>query len=280
MIDLDVIARDAARLDPLPTSVARLASLIGAGDPPFDEIIELVQFDQAMTASLLRTANSSWSASRSEVATVKDAVIRLGSGPVLSLAIAAHVQVQMALAVPELGLGEQDLWNHSLAAMLAAEILGRAATHRPPPETATAALLHDVGKLIMARHLEAADRDCLAAAEAAGQTRMHAEREVLGVTHAELGGLIAQSWGLPETLARGIRLHHEPDPRDGGIACAVHLADLVAKTAGTGAGIEDPGPRFDFAVSQLGLTAAGVEETCRLVQARLVEVRDRLGEAL
>jgi HD-like signal output (HDOD) protein len=280
MIDLDVLARDAARLDPMPASVVRLASLVGAGDPPFDEIIELVQFDQAMTASLLRTANSSWSASRSEVATVKDAVIRLGAGPVLSLAIAAHVQVQMTRAVPELGLGEQDLWNHSVAAMLAAEMLGRAAPHRPPAETATAALLHDVGKLIMARHLDAADRDALVVAEAAGRTRMQAERDVLGVTHAELGGLIAQSWGLPETLARGIRLHHEPDPRDGAIACAVHLADLVAKAVASD-GAEAPGPRVDFALSQLGLTKAALAETTRLVRERLVEVQNRLpGAAL
>lgn len=276
MIDLDVLARDAARLDPLPTSVARLTSLIGAGDPPFDEIIELVRFDQAMTASLLRTANSSWSASRSEVATVKDAVIRLGAGPVLSLVIAAHVQAQMTRAVPELGLGEHDLWDHSVAAMLAAEMLGRAATHRPPPETATAALLHDVGKLIMARHLDPPLLAALAASETAGHSRMQAERDVLGVTHAELGGLIAQSWGLPETLARGIRLHHEPDPRDGAIACAVHLADLIATAVAAGAGVDDAGLRFDFALGQLGLTPAAVEETGRLVAERLVEVQDRL----
>jgi HD-like signal output (HDOD) protein len=106
---------------------------------------------------------------------------------------------------------------------------------------------------------------------------MDAEREILGVTHAELGGLIAQSWGLPETLARGIRLHHEPDPRDGGIACAVHLADLVAKTAATGA-VEDPGPRFDLALRHLGLTAAALDETCRLVHERLAEVQNRLGK--
>jgi putative nucleotidyltransferase with HDIG domain len=275
VIDLDVLARDAARLEPLPVSVTRLATLVCDGEPALAQIVELVEYDQALTATLLRTANSSWSASRTEITTVKDAVVRLGAGPVLSLALAANVRARMGGAIPEYGLGEQDLWSHSVAASLAAELLTRVAQHRPPPETATAALLHDLGKLIIARYLDAELLEQLQAAQATGRTRMQAEIEVLGVNHAELGALIAQSWALPESLVRGIRLHHAPDSKDGAIACAVHLADVAAKTVGAGL---DDNPDVDTyvrAMGELGVTPEGFDETCRLVNARFDEVRAR-----
>ena len=113
--------------------------------------MEIVQFDEALTASLLRSANSSWSASRSEITTVRDAVIRLGASPVLALTLGMNGSGAISGdALPKYGLSEGELWRHSVAASLAAELLTQLAAHRPPPETATAALLHDVGKLVMA----------------------------------------------------------------------------------------------------------------------------------
>src|SRR5437870_5476519 len=97
VIDLDSHAQAASCLDPLPTSVTRLAAMV-CGDVPVDllEVVDVVQFDQAMTATLLRAANSSWSASRSQITTVKYAVIRLGATTVFSLALGVGVRGRLA----------------------------------------------------------------------------------------------------------------------------------------------------------------------------------------
>ena len=274
MIDLDALTTAAEALEPLPASVTRLATL-ASGEPHIDAVVEVVQFDQALTAALLATANSSWSASRTRVTTVRDAVVRLGTGPVLSLALGASVRGRMHRAVPEYGRAEGELWEHSVAALLAAELLGRRAPVPPPAETATAALLHDVGKLVMARFL---DDDLLRALHMAaeeGVGRRRAEREVLGVDHAELGGLVAQTWRLPPSLVRGIGYHHDPLLGGEPICFAVHLADVVAKIVG--AGLEDNPDleAYAAAVPALGLVPDDVDELCRLVDARFVEVCDR-----
>ena len=108
-IDLDALAEAAACLDPLPASVVRLAGMVASGEPDLNEIAEIVSYDQALTASLLRSANSSWSATRTPITTVRDAVVRLGYGTVLSLALGVNVRRRMNQAIPAYGLEEGQL---------------------------------------------------------------------------------------------------------------------------------------------------------------------------
>ena len=275
MIDLDQMAQAASQLEPLPTSSTRLAALVCAGTPELGQVVEIVQFDEALTASLLRSANSSWSASRSEIKTVRDAVIRLGASPVLALTLGMNVRRHLGDALPQYGMSEGELWRHSVAASLAAELLAPRATHRPPPETATAALLHDVGKLVMARFLEPSLLEALHQLQEGGATRVDAEAAVLGIDHAELGGLIARSWALPDTLIRGIREHGRPRPESDVLVHAVYLADELAKAAG--AGIDDNADpvAYERALEELGLTERDVDELKLLVAQRLAEVERR-----
>ena len=275
MIDLDQMAQAASQLEPLPTSSTRLAALVCSGTPELGQVVEIVQFDQALTASLLRSANSSWSSSRSEIKTVRDAVIRLGASPVLALTLGMNVRRHLGDALPQYGLSEGELWRHSVAASLAAELLAPRAAQRPPPETATAALLHDVGKLVMARFLDRALLEELREHQESGETRVDAEAAVLGIDHAELGGLIARSWALPETLIRGIREHGRPRPGSDALVHAVYLADVLAKAAGAGADDNADVEAFTRAMGELGLSAADFDELTVLVAERLVEVERR-----
>jgi putative nucleotidyltransferase with HDIG domain len=275
VIDLDQMARAASQLEPLPTSSTRLAALVCAGTPELGQVVEIVQFDEALTASLLRSANSSWSSSRSEIKTVRDAVIRLGASPVLALTLGMNVRRHLGDALPQYGMSEGELWRHSVAASLAAELMAPRAAHRPPPETATAALLHDVGKLVMARFLEPSLLEELHACQEGGATRVEAEFEVLGIDHAELGGLIARSWALPETLVRGIREHGRPGVDGDVLVHAVYLSDVLAKAVGAGLDDNvDPDARTR-ALGELGFTETDFDELKVLVGERLAEVEQR-----
>jgi HD-like signal output (HDOD) protein len=275
VIDLDAMAQAASQLEPLPTSSTRLAALVCSGTPELGQVVEIVQYDEALTASLLRSANSSWSSSRNEIKTVRDAVIRLGASPVLALTLGMNVRRHLGDALPQYGLSEGELWRHSVAASLGAELLAPRAARRPPPETATAALLHDVGKLVMARFLDPSLLEELHEHEARGASRIDAEAAVLGIDHAELGGLIARSWALPETLVRGIREHGRPRPGRDVLVHAVYLADALAKAVSAGPDDNtDPGA-LARSVAELGLTATELEELEGLVGKRLAEVERR-----
>lgn len=283
MIDLDAVARAARRLEPLPASVTRLAALVCDGAPDLADVVEVVRCDQALAAAVLRTANSSWSGSRTAITTVDDAVVRLGSGPVLSLVLAVNVRSRFEAAVPEYGLAEGELWTHSVAASLAAEHLVWAAGRRLPSATTTAALLHDVGKLVMARFLDAELLLRVAQARDGGMTLPAAEAQVLGVDHGELGALVAQSWGLPLALVHGIGRHHAPDGDHGAIAAAVALADDVARSVCGQEPAEEPaddaaGPGCRRARAILGLDDAALGAVHRVVEERLDEVVARFAE--
>jgi HD-like signal output (HDOD) protein len=288
-LDLDAVVASALRLEPLPTSVSRLAVLVSDDDSAMRDIVEVISFDQALTANLLRRANSASSASRSAIKTVHEAVVRLGTGIVLSLAMSTTVGERLSGAIPEYGLGEHELWAHSVRASLAADLLRSRAKVPVPIESSTAALLHDVGKLILARHLGPEILDLLAAAkQIEGLSQAQAEALVLEVNHAELGAVVAQHWRLPDSIVHGIGYHHDPDQCGEPVAFVVHLANLAAHEVErtevraaeqTGAGAaEQTGAgeaERDASLRELGIGPESWGPLCATVAARYDELSSR-----
>jgi len=277
LIDVEALVQDAQQLDPLPASAARLAGQISNRDWNLAEISETISLDQALTGRLLGAANSALSGSHHRIATIDQAVMRLGPGNVLSIALGASVSRQMQQALPEFGLSEGELWRHSVAAALAVEHSRHYIKREVQPEAFAAALLHDVGKLLLARYLDSetitfVQRAC----EEAGYTSEEAEREVLQVDHAELGALVTRRWKLPEPISLAIQYHHSPfsapDEVNRTLCLQIALADAVASTLGIASGEPRP-PTFTPALAgSLGITEEGFGRLCKEVEARLDEV--------
>ena len=231
LIDIDALIKKADELPPLPASVVKLIGLLSSGETDVAEITRVISFDPALTVKLLRMANSAFSGSSMEITTVQDAVSRLGTSRVLSLAVASHARPVMRVQVESYGYQEGELWRHAVITMLAAELAPRVCKTPIPPAASTAALLHDVGKLVMAVFLDPEILDLMHRAQTEGNfTPLEAEAQILQVHHGELGGLIARHWKLPEPIIQAITFHHNPE-QGGEIICdAVHLANQAAKT--------------------------------------------------
>jgi HD-like signal output (HDOD) protein len=262
MLDANALVKAAHALDPLPATVAKLASLVVRQDWSLNEAAHLVEFDPALTGRLLRLANSAATAGLAPVNTARDAIMRVGIGPALAFAAASGLRRQLKRALPEYGMSEGQLWRHSVASALAAEPITRRTRVPLPPECFTAGLLHDIGKIVMARFLAPEHLRGLAAArEQGGTSSLQAEMEVLGVNHAELGGLIAAHWKLPARIVAGITFHHVPEGGHDPVCDAVHLANVAAKRIGEGVVLvaneveADPG-----ALTRLGITLEAWEE--------------------
>lgn len=216
-------------LDPLPANATRLAQLVAAEDPDLDEIIETVSLDLALTADTLRYANSAALAPRHNIDTVRAAVVRLGIGAVVSLAVASCMRRRLDLCLPPYDMDTGELWQHSIVSALTTEGVARSSAVEVPPATFTAALLHDIGKLVIAR---AVDPDLSARMRGmieAGTSQLEVEDELFELDHAHLGGMIAEHWGLPGPIVAGIEHHHAPGAGRAAICDAVHLANAVAK---------------------------------------------------
>ena len=229
------LLRQADALEPLPATATRLVSLLSQSEWMLRDVEEVVRLDLALTARVLRFANSAWTAHLPAVSTVRDALMRIGVGTALSLAIAEGVRPKLLKPLPVFDLQPGRLWQHAVASALATEIVTKRARTPVPPETVTASLLHDVGKIVLDAAIDETTLGALRTAWASGtSSRLDAERQVLGIDHAELGGHVARHWGLPERVAAAITHHHSPSATQSTICDVVHLSNGIAKIAGFG----------------------------------------------
>ncbi|MCF6378508.1 HDOD domain-containing protein [Nocardioides KLBMP 9356] len=223
----------AESVEPLPHTVARLAGLVSDPDSDIKEISDTVSLDVSLTADVLRRANSAALGHRANITNVRDAVVRLGTSTLLSLTMASRVGSRMLQALPAYGLQAGALWQRSVTASISAEVIRSRARVPVPAEAGTAALLHDFGKVVLARHFGKQILDTVAlAALTDGQDVLETERMVFGLTHADIGGVVAEAWGLPLTIVDGIREHHEVRDDLSAISAAVALACVMSSEIG------------------------------------------------
>lgn len=276
MIDQDVLISKSLELAPLSPTLVRLAALIAEAEVDLREIIKVISMDPALAGGVMRLANSSLYAGRVEVGTVTDAVMRLGTGTILEMAARVSLKGSMDRGIPEYGLSESMFWSHSCCASLAAEC-ARSMFCRPlvPPEAATAALLHDIGKLSMAQFLSPAVLRVLRSAQdEGGLSEADAELAVLGVGHGELGGLIVQHWRLPESIRNAITFHHTPELGGGPMSHLINLADHAAvAVTSTQPGVDPSLPGADV-LECLQMTEENFSQLCERVSAQFAGTQE------
>jgi putative nucleotidyltransferase with HDIG domain len=232
------IVRGIDNLAPLPATAHRLMALLRGDDESLTSIAALLESDQGLVASLLRRANSARFMAQ-PARNALEAVMRVGTVSVLDMVVQEHLR-SLITPAPTYGLDENDLWLHGAASQLAARAIR---TERPllkiPPTADTAALLHDIGKLIISRYLKVEARDVTAYANEHEVTWSEAERCLIGFDHTIIGAVVAEHWRFPEDVALAIRHHHDAETtHDSRLLDTVMLANLVAKMVGCGLGAE------------------------------------------
>lgn len=208
------IAKLQRHLDELPVLPVVLVGLLNAnpdGDTYFEEVEHLVSSDPAFATRLLRYANSAASAPGRSILKVHEALSRLGCTMAVNLILAASAA---KVFVPRHAWAK-ELWVHALDVAALAKALCPLAPRSPKvdlEEAYVCGLLHDIGRFIL--YLEAPEslRQIDELEWGTPAELVFAEQQVCGFTHAELGGIAAQKWGLPASMAEVIRFHHEPPP--------------------------------------------------------------------
>ena len=236
MIDLSDVVLDTYDLEPLPASVIKLLNLLSTDDWSLDSVVSTASLDAALTARIMRVANSAASSAATPVNTLHESTMRLGATTVVKLAIAFAVRRHMTAGdeVSSTADSEQSLWRLSVATALAADLIKERTSVPISQEAFTVALLSDIGRIILAQHLDVRINEFVSRAVVEGrQSPLEAEREILGVDHAELGALIAEHWQLPAQISESIRFHHTPsnamDEEVETLCDAVTVADAVAR---------------------------------------------------
>ena len=203
----DLLKRLAA-LPPFPSTARRLLSISTDSDTAIEEYEDAFKSDPALAAELLRGANSIEFGLVGRVDNIRQALTLLGLDRVNSLAVTLAMR-QYAAGAPRHKI-IQPLWAHGIASAVIAEALASVRGY-PPTGLYTAGLVHDVGRLGLLMATTESRYAKFLAQPVAGRAEAAAlEREQFGVTHGEVGAIMAQAWGFPAWLCDVIRYHDNP----------------------------------------------------------------------
>lgn len=225
-------------VDRLPTPPGLYWELMQATANPetgLADIGRIVERDPAVSARVLQLVNSSYFAPAQPIVSVRQAVTHLGSTPLRGLVLSAHVFSSVKMP-PVDTFSVESLQSSSLRVACAARRL--LSDPSRADEVFSAAIVHDLGSLVLALAVPERYGALLAARRESGQPLHIVEREALGVSHAEVGAYLLGLWGLPLSIVEAVAFHHEPSrigegPLD--VLASLHAADLLVDADGSAA---------------------------------------------
>ncbi|TCO82062.1 HD-like signal output (HDOD) protein [Plasticicumulans lactativorans] len=194
----------ATQLSSLPGVALRIVALAGESDPEPNDVLAAVALDPALTARVLRAANSALYNARGRVRSLNQALMLMGVKGVLNLALGFTFRHLLAG-----GAGHARYWRRSVLAAIAARETAQRVALSAVDESFIAALLQDIGIPALAAAApeayarEVGEPECHA-------ERCAAERRAFGCDHAEVGAWLLTQWGFPDSLIDVVRLSHDP----------------------------------------------------------------------
>jgi len=225
-----------AQLPTLPAVAVRLLELTAQEDTAFTEVINCIAQDMALTARILKVANSSFYSFQQQITSINQAVALLGINAVRSLVLNFTF---FSMGEPRgNGLFNFELfWERSLVGATAARLIAGLVPRTAPGEIFTISLLQNIGQLIFALTVPSRYDHILERLAVSDQDacEIALEEEFLALAHTTSGYEVARVWGLPPAILAAIRYHHDPAacPSDNHeellIVKIVYLADLVTK---------------------------------------------------
>lgn len=259
----------------MPTAAAELLKLLDDPDTSASQVESVLRYEPGLTANILKLSNSAYFGVPSKIGSLKQAIVLLGWRRLIQLVMTSCVSTVLDESIPGYDLGKGELWRHSVAVSVAAEIMVKELNFPAIDEIFTAALLHDVGKLVLGAFVRE-DLKEIEQSAAEGLSFEQAERTVLGTDHTEIGAAILKSWSFPDRLVSAVKWHHDPDSAKNELNTAidiVHIADVLCLMIGFGVGRE--GLHYQpstSATERLGLNESHLE----MVASQTVQWTDEL----
>ena len=263
------VLREIKSLPTLPGIVAKLGKMAENPDTTTEQMGRVISKDYILASKLLKLVNSALYGFPQRISSLNSAIILLGFNVIKSLIISASIFEVMESQ-------DVELWEHSLGCAVVCNVLARHLGVKDPEEISTAGLIHDLGKVAIKMELPKEYEMITALSQEKKISRLEAEREILGLDHAEVGSWLAKSWNLPNKLVEPIACHHDLQlARKEQLASAiVHFADIMIRGLGYGhAGDIWVPPLNNKAWKLLALAPSDIDPLLQEVEEKLWEVK-------
>lgn len=233
MQELDDFINKVKHLPPAPRVLPELLALLNNDDVDNDRVVRIIAYDPSLTAAVLQLCNSAFYAPAQRIGDLSQAVTWLGFRQVYQLVTAVVGARTLGRAQKGYGIDKGELWQHAVAAAIGAQVIARKLGD-DESLVFTAALLHDVGKIVLSEALEAVYLRLIEETSANGISQLEGEKKLLGVQHAEIGGRLLSRWKFPDSIVNAVWHHHAPAgaaPHER-LAANVYLGNVMAHFLG------------------------------------------------
>jgi diguanylate cyclase (GGDEF)-like protein len=222
--------RQCPNLPSLPAIAMQVLELAQKADVDIAEIARIICKDPAMSSKLLRTVNSSFYGRSQHVSTISHALVILGLQSVKTLVLGFSLVTNLSKNKGK-GFKHITYWRRSIFAATAARTLAAKIGLVQQEEAFLTALLKDIGMLVLDQVLEEQYGE-IHSKISTHQELLAAERATLGMTHADVGGVLAEQWKLPPLLSTPIAFHHTPEKvEDPALRKLTELVGLAGRCA-------------------------------------------------
>jgi putative nucleotidyltransferase with HDIG domain len=236
--DLEKVLAETVFLPPGFEIIPRLLLLLDEPDVNCEALAEVIRVDPALTANVLRICNSAAFGGVRRTDSLVDAITRLGFREIYFAVM--KIVSSPVFSLPQLVGGRRfDLWRHSLATAVAAQIIARRTTDEPEELVFTAALLHDVGKVVFAHARGPQYLRVLEKCREGNHDAFTEETLVFQTNHAHVGGRLLELWRFSEKIVAAVAHHHDPTlsaPPHGALSALIYVGNILAYRFGQGNG--------------------------------------------
>ncbi len=275
MLTLASIAEEIDHLKPVGDVAGRVMALLDDPDCGMSDLSEIIRHEPALTANVLKLANSAYFGLPGKIEDARQAIIYLGMTLVVDLVLLVSCSDSFAGAHEGYALDAGALWKSAVSAAILANDLAELKGVQSRSRVFTGALLRDIGKVVLNQHVQAGIDAITACVEQQGVTFREAEMEVLGFDHAQVGAMVAEKWHFPPVLACIIRHSHDPATADACFAEAslVYVADVMCRKMAIGVGLDDPHyPIDEHLVRSVGISETQMEAVAAAFDSKMERI--------
>ncbi len=279
MTTLQKLLKEIKSLKPIPAVANQLLAVVDNPDSSMEDISNVIQYDPAITASVLKTCNSAFFGLKNPAESIKDAVNILGTDQIVELVLLKSGAAALSGRQKGYGLEGGDMWKYSVSSAVIAKQIAAKLSLKNKNTIFTSALVKDIGKIILEKYVTESTPKIQDLVKNKNFSFREAEKKILGIDHAELGAMIAKMWKFSPRMVKIIKNHHLPDEtmiKDKEVA-VVYLADCICMMMGSGVGLDGLSYRFKSQImEEMGMSADDVAMIIAEFGMNIQEVEDLL----
>lgn len=268
------IVNSVKHLPSLPAVLQKLIMVLEDYDCSAQDIERIVTTDPALTVRILKLANSPLYKGIEKVATISQAVTRLGFLKLRDVAISVGATQSLSELADE--KTQQEYWHHAVYTATCAHVLAEKAGMPIPEETFVIGLLHDIGELALAA---IAPDEYAQLQKAEPHARFEKEEALFGAAHPRIGNLLLKQWELPKRLCDSVRFHHQEKvylSKREPVLSIVVLADMLSKVHCLGSEPNCSASTLFQLIKRGGINADQIAEVLSEVDLKVADTQKHL----